>query len=123
MNLKDFLVSDDLFNVFMSYLCYYRREEDEEDYQERVEEQLAAQEEEDVERIKEESRRRRQAILDKYKQPKEQEPQLSEPQQRKVVVDKAPTVNTGNSVGIRFLLFLSWKTSEIIEIVPSLRSF
>ncbi|KAH9314151.1 hypothetical protein KI387_022778, partial [Taxus chinensis] len=49
-----------------------REEENQEEYQERVALQLAEQEEDDVEKIKEESRKRRQAILEKYRQQKQQ---------------------------------------------------
>lgn len=49
-----------------------REEENQEEYQERVALQLAEQEEDDIEKIKEESRKRRQAILEKYRQQKDQ---------------------------------------------------
>lgn len=59
-------------NIVFCVLGCVREDDGQEDYQEKIETQLAEQEEDDLERIKEESRRRRQAILEKYKNQKQQ---------------------------------------------------
>lgn len=50
---------------------------EQEAYQETIELQLVEKEEDDLEKIKEESRRRRQAILEKYKNKKSQQPETN----------------------------------------------